>query len=61
MDDNGEIEFDEWCTATMNKRKVLNKNRLKDAYNFLDADGSGKVDFDEIREMFKSKGYAFEE
>lgn len=25
MDDNGDIQFEEWCTATMNKRKVLNK------------------------------------
>jgi Ca2+-binding EF-hand superfamily protein len=61
MDDNGSIEFEEWCTATMNKRKVLNKNRLKEAYNYLDGDGNGKVDFDEIREMFRMKGYTFEE
>ena len=57
MDDDGTIELEEWCTATMNKRKVLNKNRLKEAYNFLDGDGNGNVDFDEIRAMFKLKGY----
>lgn len=45
----------------MNKRKTLSKNRLQAAYNFLDRDGSGKVDFDEIRDMFRMKGYTFEE
>ena len=45
----------------MNKRKVLNKQRLQEAYNFLDRDGNGNVDFVEIREMFKSKGYDFDE
>ena len=28
LDDNGTIEFDEWCRATMNKRKTLSKKRL---------------------------------
>lgn len=59
LDDNGSIEFEEWCRATMNKRKTLSKKRLQVAYNFLDKDGNGKVDFDEIRVMFKNKGYTF--
>jgi calcium-dependent protein kinase len=29
FDDNGTIEFSEWCTATMDKRKMLTKQRLK--------------------------------
>ena len=45
----------------MNKRKVLNKNRLQQAYNFLDKDGNGQIDIQEIRDMFKMKGYSFEE
>lgn len=59
LDDNGSIEFEEWCRATMNKRKILSQKRLLTAYNFLDDDGNGKVDFDEIRAMFKNKGYEF--
>jgi len=43
----------------MNKRKTLSKKRLEAAYKFLDEDGSGKVDFDEIRVMFKQKGFEF--
>jgi Ca2+-binding EF-hand superfamily protein len=29
FDDNGTIEFSEWCTATMDKRKMLTNKRLK--------------------------------
>jgi calcium-dependent protein kinase len=28
FDNNGSIEFTEWCTATMDKRKMLSKERL---------------------------------
>ena len=28
LDDNGTLEFTEWCTATMDKRKMLGKGRL---------------------------------
>ena len=28
LDENGTLEFTEWCTATMDKRKMLGKGRL---------------------------------
>ena len=37
FDDNGSIEFTEWCTATMDKRKMLSKERLRAAFNIFDA------------------------
>lgn len=43
----------------MNKRKTLSRKRLQIAYQFLDKDGNGNIDFDEIRVMFSQKGFNF--
>lgn len=32
VDKNGEIDFGEWCAATINKRNLLNDNNLKAAF-----------------------------
>ena len=54
MDGDDEIEFNEWCKATMNKRKVLGRTNLKKAFDQLDLDGNGTIDYNEIKTMFKS-------
>ena len=41
FDDNGSIEFTEWCTATMNKRNMLSKERLRAAFDIFDTNGNG--------------------
>lgn len=45
IDNNGFLDFNEWCTATMDKNKLLKRPRLMAAFNMLDKDGSGKIDF----------------
>jgi calcium-dependent protein kinase len=49
IDGNGNIEFSEFCTATMDKRKMLSVDRLKAAFSIFDKDGSGYISFEEIR------------
>jgi len=49
FDDNGSIEFTEWCTATMDKRKMLSKDRLRAAFNIFDTNQNGSISFDEVK------------
>ena len=56
FDDNGSIEFSEWCTASMDKRKMLSKERMKAAFNMFDINGNGKISFDELRQLLDHGG-----
>ena len=56
FDNNGSIEFSEWCTATMDKRKMLSKERLKAAFNAFDTNGNGQISFDEVRQLLSHGG-----
>ena len=51
FDNSGSIEFTEWCTASMDKRTMLSKDRLRAAFEIFDKDGSGHITFDEIRDL----------
>lgn len=51
LDDNGYLEFKEWCTAAMDKEKMMKKSRLWAAFKMLDKDGNGKITYDEIRDQ----------
>ena len=55
-DGNGYVEFTEWCTATMDKRKMLTRDRLKAAFNMIDEDGSGQISFQEVRKLLDHGG-----
>jgi calcium-dependent protein kinase len=48
FDNNGTIEFSEWCTATMDKRKLLTSKRLKQAFDMFDENGNGSIDYKEV-------------
>ena len=56
FDDSGTIEFTEWCTASMDKRKMLSKEKLKAAFDLFDENGNGSISFAEVKKLLDSKG-----
>ena len=65
LDENGTIEFTEWCTATMDRRKILTKQRIKSVFEFFDKDGSGQISLEEIKQTLgcqnQSEGKIFKD
>lgn len=55
IDNDGYLEFNEWCTATMNKQKLLKRPRLHAAFKMLDKDGSGTISYEEVRELLQNE------
>jgi len=53
FDNNGTVEFTEFCTVAMDKRKLLSDNRLKASFHLFDTSGNGKIDFNEIRTILR--------
>lgn len=51
VDKNGEIDFGEWCAATINKRQLLNENNLKAAFALFDRDGGGSISAQEVAQI----------
>lgn len=52
-DENGNIEFSEFCTAAMDKAVLLHRPRLEAAFNMFDKNKNGKISFQELKEMLK--------
>lgn len=51
FDNNGFIEFSEFVTASMDKRKMLSQDRLKAAFEIFDKDGSGSISMEEVKSL----------
>lgn len=51
QDGNGEIDFGEWCAATINKRQLLNETNLKAAFQLFDRDNGGSISAQEVAEI----------
>lgn len=51
IDANGEIDFGEWCAATIDKRSLLNETNLKTAFNLFDKDGGGTISAQEVAQI----------
>ena len=52
-DNNGCIDFSEFVTATIDRKKFLSQKRLKQAYSMFDNDSSGGIDVQELKDIFK--------
>ena len=48
VDGSGEIDFDEWCTATIKQDQLMSEPNLRAAFNLFDKDGGGTIDASEI-------------
>ena len=53
VDGNGCIDFSEFVTVTVDKKKLLTKNRLKTAFGLFDNDGDGSIDINEFKKIFQ--------
>ena len=47
-DNSGEIDFAEFVTATVNRNDMLTDQKLKIAFDYYDADGSGEISISEL-------------
>ena len=52
-DGNGCIDFSEFVTVTVDKKKLLSKQRLKQAFKLFDNDGDGNIDIQEFKKVFQ--------
>jgi len=55
IDGSGEIDYSEWLIATMNKKNLISEDKVRNAFNFFDKDGSGSISVDELKEVLGVK------
>ena len=49
---NGVIDYSEFVAATIQRRAIMENNRLEEIFKYFDKDGSGAITMDEIKELF---------
>ena len=54
IDGSGFIDYSEWVVATINKERLLTREKLQAAFNLFDKDGGGTVSAHEIKEILCS-------
>jgi calcium-dependent protein kinase len=59
-DKSGEIDYSEFVAASMNRTKLLSKERLEAAFKAFDVDGSGTITADELKAML-GKHHAYDD
>ena len=47
-DGSGEIDFGEWCTASINQNALLNETNMRAAFDLFDKDRGGTIEASEI-------------
>ncbi len=52
QDGDGKIDFDEFVTATFDRKKLLSKENIKKAFDMFDRDGSGTITKKELHDLF---------
>lgn len=51
VDNNGSIDYSEWISATINKKKILSEKNLQNAFNAFDENGDGQISIAEIKQL----------
>ena len=51
LDGNGTIDYNEFVLATINKKKLLDKEKLEQTFKMFDKDGNGFISKEEIEEV----------
>ena len=53
QDNNECIDYTEFLSATMDRKKFLSKQRLRTAFQLFDNDGDGNIDVVELKKIFQ--------
>lgn len=56
VDKSGQIDYNEFAIATINRQKLISKSRLEAAFRAFDIDKSGSISIDEIKLMLGADG-----
>merc|ERR1712228_835098 len=60
MNDDGEIDFNEFCRMMENRMFLpSNTTEYQDAFKFFDKNGDGYIDFNELKDVLLSLGEQF--
>lgn len=51
INNNGEIDYSEFAVATMNRQKLLSREKLEAAFQAFDLDSNGTITTDELNEL----------
>jgi calcium-dependent protein kinase len=52
-DGDGQISYDEFIAAAINKVALLNENNIKSAFEMIDLDGNGQLTIEELKTAFE--------
>ena len=58
---NGKINYSEFIVATMNDNVYMNEEKLWQAFNFFDTDGTGHITEENLKEAMKKVGVKVED
>lgn len=61
LNSNGQIEFSEWLVATAKRDEILKDERLKQAFQYFNKSGNGKISLLELKDVMGSNGQAVNE
>jgi len=51
-DNSGKIDYSEFVSASINRKKVLDKDKMKKVFGIFDKDGSGQLSIKELQAYF---------
>ena len=54
IDGSGFIDYSEWVVATIDKEKLLTRDKLQAAFKLFDKDGGGTISADEVKDVLSS-------